>query len=149
MLIPEFDTINKIYFCITHIHTSCRLCIRNKLASRLLYQHVPLIIEMCHLKTVGWGQTGHEVQGDMGLGTMGHRKRLQETSGSTMGRLVLITDRTRVDKLASIFFQGGPPEYLQQDLLSPLDPRVAGELGVVGPLKDVGSQGMRDEQAVW
>ncbi|KAM6947966.1 copine-1-like [Lycodopsis pacificus] len=68
--------------------------------------------------------------------------RLQETSRSLVGWLVLVADRTGVDELPGVFLQSSPPEPLL------LDPGGASEPGAVGPLEDIRPQGLRDEQVV-
>ena len=61
---------------------------------------------------------------------------------------MLVADWAGVHKLQSVFSQRYPPESLLYHLFGPLDPRVTGERGAVGPLEDVRSKGSGDEQAV-
>ncbi len=63
-------------------------------------------------------------------------ERLKESRRSLMGGLVLVTDRTGLNKVMHVFFQGGPPETLEEDISCVLGTQVAGELGGVGPLQD-------------
>ncbi len=78
---------------------------------------------------------------------MGHRQGLQETSGGSVGGLVLVTDRAGINIAPGVLVQGGPPEPLLDEVLRPLDAGVTGEARIMGPLEDVPPQGMRHEQA--
>ena len=54
---------------------------------------------------------------------------------------VSVADWVGIDKLLCVFFKAGPPEPLEEDGTGSLDPRVAGELGGMGPLQHIGPQG--------
>lgn len=43
--------------------------------------------------------------------------------------LMLVADRTGINKLTGVFLQGGPPEPVLQALTSPLDTSLPGESG--------------------
>ena len=79
---------------------------------------------------------------------MWHRQRFQVTSRGLAGSLMLAADRAGVDKTCSVFLQGGPPEPSLQDLFGVLNTWLTGELGAVGPLKDVRPQALRNKQVV-
>ena len=106
--------------------------------------------EMCHLAEpvnhcendrvpTRRGKTS-DVQGDVGPWTLRHRKGMQKPSRGSMRRLVLATDRTGIDVLASVLFQRGPPEALLQYITSPPDSRMRGKFAGVSPLEHVRPQ---------
>jgi len=79
---------------------------------------------------------------------MRHRQRPKETDRSLMRRLVLIAGGPGVHKLLGVLLQGGPPEPLQKDIPCHRDPRMAGQLGGVGPQKNVGLEVQGDDQVI-
>lgn len=97
---------------------------------------------------IGQRETGNKVQGDVRPGPMGHRQRLQKTCRSLVRWFMLVADRAGVDELPGVSLQSRPPESLQQDIPRTLAPGVAGESGVMGPLKDIRPQGLRDKQVI-
>ena len=97
---------------------------------------------------VGWRQTGDKVQRYVGPWAVGYRQRVEKTSRSLMGDLVLTTDRTGPHKLTGVLLQRGPPEAPLDYVSCTLNPRVAGEVGVVRPLEDVWAESSGDKQTV-
>ena len=53
-----------------------------------------------------------------------------------MGGLVLITDKTGLDKVTYVLSQCGAPEPLEEEVSCALGPGMAGELAGVGPRQD-------------
>jgi len=92
---------------------------------------------------IRWGETHDKVQGDVGPGAMRHVERLKKTSRGLMRKLVPIAGGAGIHKLPGVLLQGVPPEPLQNDIAGPLDPRMAGQLGGLGPQNNV-----RNEQAI-
>ena len=62
-----------------------------------------------------------------GICAMRNRKRVQESSWSLEGGLVLVTDGAGYNEFLDVPVQVFPPESAPEKVLGPLDPRVAGE----------------------
>ena len=74
---------------------------------------------------------------------------MQKTSRSLERGFVLVAGGAGVDEAPSIPRQSGPPEATLYNLLSPLDPRVAGEFGAMSPLENLGPEVRWNIQAFW
>lgn len=79
------------------------------------------------------GKTRNKVQGYVGPWAMRNRKRLKQPSRWPAGGFVLIASGTGFDEFLDVLLQGGPPETLEKGMSCPLYPRVAEDLGGVGP----------------
>ena len=90
-------------------------------------------------KMVVWpwdgGNPVTKIQGDLRPWAVGYRQRVEKTSRPLMGNLVLAADRAGPHKLTGVLLQRGPPESPLDYVLCMRNPRVAGEVGVVHPLR--------------
>ncbi|KAM9559297.1 LOW QUALITY PROTEIN: telomere length regulation protein TEL2 homolog [Salvelinus alpinus] len=91
------------------------------------------------------GKTRDEVHGDVRPGTVGDRQRLEETSRSLPGSLVLCSNCASGDECGHVRDHGRPPKALSHKGQGPTGARMAGQPGGVGPLQDLAKRRVDDE----